>query len=71
MNPSYAMQAQKDTMAGAVSTRKPDITLRQNLAAQIEMCEARLRELNETRDRLEKVGILDMRIDDAARAMSW
>lgn len=54
-----------------VQARKLDITLRENINAQIERLTEHLKELQDTRDRLEKIGILDMRIDDVQRAMSW
>lgn len=55
----------------AVSARKLDITLRQNIDEQLTQAEARVEELKQTKDRMERSGILDMRIDDIQRAMRW
>jgi hypothetical protein len=58
------------TLAGeAEMTRRLDITLRQNLDEQIVIAEKRVAELKVTKERLEKSGILDSRIDDIYQAM--
>jgi hypothetical protein len=65
------MEAQaKSEMAGSLM-RRPDCTLRQNLEDQIVQAEKRLQALREARDRLEKSGILDSRIEDIQTAMRW
>lgn len=44
-------------------------TLRENIDAQTAALEKRLEELKATKERMEKSGILDMRIDDLQQAM--
>jgi hypothetical protein len=56
---------------GGEVMRRPDCTLRQNLEDQIVQAEKRLQALREARDRLEKSGILDSRIEDIQTAMRW
>ncbi len=63
-----ATQAAGDMLTVA-KARRTDITLRQNIDIQIANAEARVKELHETKDRLEKSGMLDTRIDDIQRAM--
>lgn len=55
----------------AVSARRIDITLRQNIDEQISHAEARLQELKDAKARLEASAIIDMRIDDIQAAMRW
>ena len=63
---AYAMQA------GMIpSARRLDITLRQNIDERIKQAMAHVKELEDTRERMEKSGILDMRIDDIQRAMRF
>lgn len=57
--------------ATALSARRPDTTLRQNLENQIVQAEKRLKALQEAKERLEKTGILDSRIEDIHQAMRW
>lgn len=61
--------AKNTAYAGQIQARRTDITLRQNIEAQIAEAEERVETLKATRDRLEKSGILDARIDDITRAM--
>lgn len=68
MEGNYPPQVAKE--AGALM-RRPDITLRQNLDDQIVMAEKNLQRLKDARDRLEKSGILDSRIEDIQTAMRW
>lgn len=65
-NPNTAMMA-----GGPVQARRLDITLRQNIDERIAEAQAAVKLLEETKDRMEKSGILDMRIDDIQRAMRW
>jgi hypothetical protein len=53
------------------SARRMDITLRQNIDDRIKQAQAHVVELEQTKDRMEKSGILDMRIDDIRRAMQF
>ena len=55
----------------ALSARRLDITLRQNIDERIKQAQAQVKELEATKDRMEKSGILDMRIDDIQRAMRF
>lgn len=64
---SYPKVAESD---GRI-TRRPDVTLRQNLEDQIAQAETRLQALKDARDRLSASGILDSRIEDIHTAMSW
>lgn len=70
MNELLAKQAYAGE-AQMISARRIDITLRQNIDEQIKQAEARVQELRDTKDRLEKSGILDTRIDDLSRAMRF
>ena len=63
---AYAAQGQ---LVGAA--RRLDITLRQNIDQRIQQAQAHVKELEETKERMEKSGILDMRIDDIQRAMRF
>ncbi len=60
-----------DAGAGQISTRRPDITLRQNIDAQIEQAQKHVEALEAAKQRMESSGILDMRIDDIQSAMRW
>lgn len=51
--------------------RKLDITLRENIDTQILQAQKHVEALQATKDRMEKSGILDMRIDDIQAAMRW
>ena len=51
--------------------RRLDITLRQNIDERIKQAQAAVAELEATKDRMAKSGILDMRIDDIRRAMQF
>lgn len=53
------------------NTRRLDITLRQNIDERIKQAQANVAELEATKERMEKSGILDMRIDDIRRAMQF
>lgn len=53
------------------SARRMDITLRQNIDDRIKQANAHVAELEATKERMEKSGILDMRIDDIRRAMQF
>lgn len=73
MDDQYAV-AEKINYAGAQSAlqaRRLDITLRQNIDERIKQAHAVVAELEATKDRMEKSGILDMRIDDIRRAMAF
>ena len=58
-----------NTLVG--SNRRLDITLRQNIDERIKQANAHVAELEATKERMEKSGILDMRIDDIRRAMQF
>jgi chaperonin cofactor prefoldin len=58
-------------VTGNALVRRTDITLRQNLEDQIVQAEKKLQGLKDARDRLEKSGILDTRIEDIQLAMRW
>ena len=51
--------------------RRLDITMRQNIDAQIKQAEDRVAELKATKERLEASNMLDVRIDDIQRAMRF
>ncbi len=53
------------------ATRRLDITLRENIDNQIAIATKHVESLMETKARMEKSGILDMRIDDIQAAMRW
>ena len=65
----YPMEAQAGI--AKMESRRLDITLRQNIDEKIKQAEATVELLKATRDRMEKSGILDVRIDDVQRAMRW
>lgn len=69
--PAEAMA--KTAMGGNLvpSGRRLDITLRQNIDDRIKQAQANVAELEATKTRMEKSGILDMRIDDIQRAMRF
>ena len=74
MDQEYANypQAAEAKMGGMIPhTRRLDITLRQNIDERIKQAMANVKELEETKERMEKSGILDMRIDDIQRAMRF
>lgn len=48
-----------------------DVTLRQNIEAQIALAEAHLQSLKDAKARLEQSNLLDTRIDDLQQAMRW
>ena len=54
-----------------IGKRRPDLTLRQNIDGQIELAKKRVEELEAIRERIEKTGLLDSRIDDLQQAMRW
>lgn len=55
----------------AQQNRTPSATLRENIDAQIIGLQKQVAELEATKDRMQKSGILDMRIDDIQRAMRF
>lgn len=57
--------------AKMLAARRMDITLRQNIDERIKQAQAHVAELEATKERMEKSGILDMRIDDIRRAMQF
>lgn len=57
--------------AQMISARRMDITLRQNIDERIKQAQSHVAELEATKERMEKSGILDMRIDDIRRAMQF
>lgn len=67
------MEDNYPTQAGEAlgKSRKLDITLRQNIDAQIEIAEKHVEALKLAKSRLETSGILDTRIDDLQQAMRW
>lgn len=75
MNENYPAEsagypdAKQATLVG--HGRRMDITLRQNIDERIKQANAHVAELEATKDRMEKSGILDMRIDDIRRAMQF
>lgn len=73
MNENYpdAAPAQYAGEAKMISARRMDITLRQNIDERIKQAQNVVRELEETKLRMESSGILDMRIDDIQRAMRF
>jgi len=62
--PTYPEDAQ-------AKQRRLDVTMRQNIDAQIKAAEDYVTQLKETKARLESSGILDTRIDDIQRAMRF
>ena len=69
---NYPEAAQTQAGSGLIgSARRLDITLRQNIDEKIKQAEATVETLKATKDRMEKSGILDMRIDDIQRATRW
>jgi len=52
-------------------SRRPDLTLRQNIDQQIEQAEKRVSDLKDIKMRLEASNLLDTRIDDLQSAMRW
>lgn len=56
---------------GAIETRRPDLTLGENIDQQITMAKNRVAELEATKKRLESSGLLNTRITDIQQAMSW
>jgi hypothetical protein len=60
-------------MVGAeqAQSRKRDITLRENIDRQIEQAEDRVRQLQDTKARLEASHLLDTRIEDLEVSMRW
>ena len=60
----------KSALMGS-NSRRLDITLRQNIDERIKQAQANVAELEATKERMEKSGILDMRIDDIHRAMQF
>ena len=75
MNEQYATAMQAQEAVGGMlvpgQQRRLDITLRQNIDQRIAEAQANVKTLEETKARMEKSGILDMRIDDIQRAMRW
>lgn len=57
--------------SGPIQGRRLDITLRQNIDERIKQANAKVAELEATKTRMEKSGILDMRIDDIRSAMQF
>lgn len=71
MYPETVNAAMNAPMAGKIEARRLDITLRQNIDEQIKAAEHQVEVLKQTKERMEKSGILDARIDDIQRAMRW
>jgi hypothetical protein len=67
--PTPAGEYAKNALIGGA--RRMDITLRQNIDERIKQAQNAVAELEATKDRMEKSGILDMRIDDIRRAMQF
>lgn len=73
------MQAEQAMVGGSLNAyaekerivRRLESTLRQNIDEQIAQLQAQIKQLEETRDRLQPSGILDSRIDDIQRAMRF
>jgi hypothetical protein len=68
---NYPAETMPGSALGQIQTRRLDITLRQNIDERIKQAEAHVAELEATKVRMEKSGILDMRIDDIQRAMRF
>ncbi len=66
--PNYPAQEAKGVLTGS---RRPDVTVRQNLEEKIVIAEKHLADLKECVSRLDKSGILDSRISDIQEAMRW
>ena len=64
-------QMEAKSLGGPVEGRRLDITLRQNIDEKIKQAEAQVALLKATKERMEKSGILDVRIDDVQRVMRW
>ena len=64
-----AYEAQSGISGAMERSRHLDITLRQNINERIKQAQTHVAELEATKDRMERSGILDMRIDDIRRAM--
>ena len=71
MYPTNQAMTEAKGLAGQIQARRLDITLRQNIDERIAEAEAHVKKLQETKVRMEKSGILDMRIDDIQEAMRW
>lgn len=73
MDEQYAVAEQArnypDKISG--SSRRLDITLRQNIDERIKQAQAHVAALEATKTRMEASGILDMRIDDIRSAMQF
>ena len=69
MQANYAL-GQIGGAAGVQTAPRTDVTLRENLEAQIQRAEEQVKRLKEARDRLEKSGVLDSRIDDLQMSMN-
>lgn len=64
--------AAKSAIGGQlVSQRRLEVTLRENLDQRIKEAQERVIALETAKSRLEKSGILDMRIDDIHQAMRF
>ena len=61
-----------DAACGQIEgSRRPDITIGQNIDARIAEAQARLDELKATKERMAESGLLNVRIDDLNRSMSY
>jgi chlorite dismutase len=66
-----ALTATEARSAEGAIQRKLDITLRENIDTQIGHAEKHVESLKAAKERMEKSGMLDMRIDDIQAAMRW
>jgi hypothetical protein len=57
--------------ASSIEGRNLYLTLRENIDQLILQAKARVKKLEETKDRLSDFRLLDVRIDDIQRAMHW
>ena len=68
----YELQEHAQGVLGLnLGSRRPDITIGENLDERIMRAEKNLQELKDTKARIEATGLLTARIDDLRRAMDY
>jgi N-formylglutamate amidohydrolase len=70
MYDNYAI-AEKQAAGQLIGGRRPDITIGENIDARIADAQARLDELIATKERMAESGLLNVRIDDLNRSISY
>lgn len=71
MDRNYSISTMAGEAAEAKSSRRLDITIKENIDEQIVNAEKRLEDLKAVRERLNASGLMDTRIDDLQQAMRW